>query len=83
MFRRNFMCFNLSQFSLVPLFGTTEKSLAHLFSFPLIRYFYALMKFPLSLLFSRLNSLRSLRLSSYEAVPERLPHKRNKHLGVI
>ncbi|KAM9591087.1 transmembrane protein 161B-like isoform 4-T6 [Morphnus guianensis] len=48
------------------LVGSTEKSLAPSSSFPPIRYLYGVIRSPLSLLFSRLNSPSSLNLSSYE-----------------
>lgn len=54
--RWSFMCFNLCLLPLVLSVSTTEKRLAPLSSLFPIRYFYVLIRFPLSFPFSRLNS---------------------------
>ena len=61
-----FLCFNLCTLPLVLSLGTTEKSLSPSSSFLLARYLYTLMRFLLSLLFSRLNSPCSPRDFSYD-----------------
>lgn len=60
MFVWNFLCYSLCPLSFVLSLSTTKKSLGpHTRPLP-IRYFYVLIRAPLSLLFSWFNSLRAL-----------------------
>lgn len=61
-----FLCFNLCSFPLFLSWSTTEMSLSPSSLFLPIRYLYTLMRSHLNLLFSRVNSLSSPNLSSYE-----------------
>jgi len=56
MFRRNLLSFILGPLPLVLSLGYTEKSLAPFPLYPPFRYACTLMRSPLHLLFSRLNS---------------------------
>lgn len=56
-FRWNFLVFNLCPSLLLLSASTAEKSLAHSSSFLPIKYSYTLLRSPLNLIFSRLNSL--------------------------
>lgn len=62
----NFLCCSLCPLRLILSLGTYEKSLAQSSWHPPFRYLYALIRFPLSLLFSSLNRLNSLSIFSFE-----------------
>ena len=60
MFRGNLLCFSLCPLPLVLLLGATEKSLVPSSLHPLFRYLHTLIRCPLSLFLSWLNSLSQL-----------------------
>lgn len=69
MFRGNLPCFILCLLPLFLAFNTTKKSLVPSSLHLSFRYFYTLIRSLWSLLFSRLNSPRSLSFSSKELSP--------------
>lgn len=65
MFGWTFQYFTLWPLPSVLTLGTTQKSLALSSLLSLIRYLYTLIRFPLSLLYSRLSSPSNIGLSLY------------------
>ena len=68
MFRGNLLCFSLCPLPFYLSLGTTGKSLAPSSCHSLFRYLHTLIRFPLSLLFARLNSPNSLNLCYLRAL---------------